>query len=134
MSKLSKSLGTMEFDGLIADINPKLVVSGGTIRKLSKADTIKRGTVLAKSGGTAGDNKLVVLGTAATGDEVLTANCILCDDVEVGTSDDVTVPVYLTGCFNTNKCIVADSYTMTEADKDALREGGIFFKAAAPAL
>ena len=30
--------------------------------------------------------------------------------------------------------IVADSYTMTEADKDALREGGIFFKAAAPAL
>lgn len=46
MSELSKSLGTMEFDGLIADINPKLVVSGGTIRKLSKADTIKRGTVL----------------------------------------------------------------------------------------
>ena len=37
MSELSKSLGTMEFDGLIADINPKLVVSGGTIRKLSKA-------------------------------------------------------------------------------------------------
>lgn len=134
MSELSKSLGTMEFDGLIADINPKLVVSGGTIRKLSKADTIKRGTILAKSGGTAGDNKLVVLGTAATGDEVLTANCILCDDVEVGTSDDVTVPVYLTGCFNTNKCIVADSYTMTEADKDALRNGGIVFKAAAPAL
>lgn len=134
MSELSKSLGTMEFDGLIADINPKLVVSGGTIRKLSKADTIKRGTILAKSGGTAGDNKLVVLGTAAASNEVLTAYCILCDDVEVGTSDDVTVPVYLTGCFNTNKCIVADSYTMTEADKDALREGGIFFKAAAPAL
>ena len=134
MSELSKSLGTMEFDGLIADINPKLVVSGSTIRKLSKADTIKRGTVLAKSGGTAGDNKLVVLGTAAASNEVLTAYCILCDDVEVGTSDDVTVPVYLTGCFNTNQCIVADSYTMTEADKDALREGGIFFKAAAPAL
>ena len=85
MSELSKSLGTMEFDGLIADINPKLVVSGGTIRKLSKADTIKRGTVLAKSGGTAGDNKLVVLGTAAASNEVLTACCILCDDVTVGT-------------------------------------------------
>ena len=100
MTELNKRLGSMDYDGLIADIYPKLVV----------------------------------LGTAATGDEVLTANCILCDDVEVGTSDDVTVPVYLTGCFNTNKCIVADSYTMTEADKDALREGGIFFKAAAPAL
>lgn len=130
MSELSKSLGTMEFDGLIADINPKLVVSGGTIRKLSKADTIKRGTILAKSG----DNKLVVLGTAAASNEVLTAYCILCDDVDVGTADDVTAPVYLMGCFNSNKVTVADSYTMTEADKDALRNGGIVFKAAAPAL
>lgn len=134
MSELSKSLGTMEFDGLIADINPKLVVSGGTIRKLSKTDTIKRGTVLAKSGGTAGDNKLVVLGTAAASNEVLTAYCILCDDVAVGTTDDVIAPVYLMGCFNSNKVTVANSYTMTEADKDALRNGGIVFKAAAPAL
>lgn len=134
MSELSKSLGTMEFDGLIADINPKLVVSGGTIRKLSKADIIKRGTVLAKSGGTAGDNKLVVLGTAAASNEVLTAYCILCDDVAVGTTDDVIAPVYLMGCFNSNKVTVANSYTMTEADKDALRNGGIVFKAAAPAL
>lgn len=105
MSELSKSLGTMEFDGLIADINPKLVVSGGTIRKLSKADTIKRGTILAKSGGTAGDNKLVVLGTAAASNEVLTACCILCDDVDVGTADDVTAPVYLMGCFSSNKVL-----------------------------
>ena len=134
MSELSKSLGTMEFDGLIADINPKLVVSGGTIRKLSKSDTIKRGTVLAKSGGTAGYNKLVVLGTAAASNEVLTACCILCDDVAVGTTDDVIAPVYLMGCFNSNKVTVADSYTMKEADKDALRNGGIVFKAAAPAL
>ena len=123
MSELSKSLGTMEFDGPIADINPKLVVSGGTIRKLSKADTIKRGTVLAKSGGTAGDNKLVVLGTAAASNEVLTAYCILCDDVAVGTTDDVGAPVVMT-----------NSHTLTEADKDALRNGGIVFKAAAPAL
>lgn len=85
MSELSKSLGSMEYDGLIADINPKLVVSGGTIRKL-------------------------------------------------GTADDVTAPVYLMGCFNSNKVTVADSYTMTETDKDALRNGGIVFKAAAPAL
>lgn len=106
MSELSKSLGNMEYDGLIADINPKLVVSGGTLRKLGAAGTIKRGTILAKSGGTAGDNKLVALGTAASGDtETLTAYAILCDDVDVGTTDDVTVPVYLAGCFNLNKCI-----------------------------
>ena len=88
MTELNKRLGSMDYDGLIADIYPKLVVSGGTIRKLAEAATIKRGTILAKSSGTSGDGKLVVLGTAATGDEVLTANCILCDDVEVGTSDD----------------------------------------------
>lgn len=134
MSELSKSLGTMEFDGLIADINPKLVVSGGTIRKLGTAGTIKRGTILAKSSGTAGDNKLVVLGTAAASNEVLTAYCILCDDVDVGTADDVTVPVYLAGCFNLNKCVTINDHTITEAEKDALRNGGIFFKAAAPAL
>ncbi len=105
MTELNKRLGSMDYDGLIADIYPKLVVSGGTIRKLAEAATIKRGTILAKSSGTSGDGKLVVLGTAATGDEVLTA-----------------------------KVTVADSYAMTEADKDALRNGGIVFKAAAPAL
>lgn len=134
MSELSKSLGSMEYDGLIADINPKLVVSGGTIRKLGTAGTIKRGTILAKSSGTAGDNKLVVLGTAAASNEVLTAYCILCDDVDVGTADEVTVPVYLAGCFNLNKCVTINDHTITEAEKDALRNGGIFFKAAAPAL
>lgn len=135
MSELSKSLGTMEYDGLIADISPKLVVGGGTLRKLGTAGTIKRGTILAKSGGTAGDNKLVALGTAASGDtETLTAYAILCDDVEVGTTDDVTVPVYLAGCFNLNKCVTINDHTITEAEKDALRNGGIFFKAAAPAL
>lgn len=134
MSELSKSLGSMEYDGLIADINPKLVVSGGTLRKLGAAGTIKRGTILAKSGGTAGDNNLVALGTAAASNEVLTAYCILCDDVEVGTTDDVTVPVYLAGCFNLNKCVTINDHTITEAEKDALRNGGIFFKAAAPAL
>ena len=134
MTELNKRLGSMDYDGLIADIYPKLVVSGGTIRKLAEAATIKRGTILAKSSGTSGDGKLVVLGTAAASNEVLTAYCILCDDVAVGTTDDVIAPVYLMGCFNSNKVTVADSYTMTEADKDALRNGGIVFKAAAPAL
>lgn len=135
MTELNKRLGSMDYDGLIADIYPKLVVSGGTIRKLAEAATIKRGTILAKSSGTSGDGKLVVLGTAASGDtETLTAYAILCDDVDVGTTDDVTVPVYLAGCFNLNKCITINDHTITEAEKDALRNGGIFFKAAAPAL
>ena len=62
----------------------------------------------------------------------LTANCILCDDVEVGTAADATVAVYLAGCFNPDKLTMASSYTMKEADKDALRDAGIVFKAASP--
>ena len=30
MTELNKRLGSMDYDGLIADIYPKLVVSGGT--------------------------------------------------------------------------------------------------------
>ena len=80
--ELSKKLGEVEVDGLVTAIDPHIVIGAGVIRKASSG-TLKltRGTVLAKSTGTAGDNKLVVLGTAASGDtETLTANCILCDD------------------------------------------------------
>lgn len=133
MMNLNQKIGEMEFDGLISGISPTPLVGGGVIRKLSAATTIKRGTILAKSTGTAGDNKLVVLGTAAASNETLTADCILCDDIEVGTTEDENVAVYISGCFNTNKVTVADSYTISEADKDNLRMRGIIFKAAAPA-
>lgn len=119
----------VNFDGLISDINPAPVVAAGKIRKLGTAGTLKRGTILAKSSGTAGDGKLVILGTTAETNETLTAYCILADDVEVGTSADVDAPVYMAGAFDFAKCTVKTSYTVTEADKDALRDGGIFFKA-----
>ena len=48
---------------------------------------------------TAGDGKLVILGSTATTNETLTANCILAEDVEVGTTADVTVLAYRTGHF-----------------------------------
>ena len=65
MTNLSKKLGEMDFDGLLTDIKPAPEVRGGTIRKLSAAATLKRGTILAKSSGTGGDGKLVALGTTA---------------------------------------------------------------------
>lgn len=133
MRNLYSKVGEMEFDGLVTDINPAPIVRGGTIRKLAAAATLVRGTVLAKSSGTGGDGKLVILGTTAGSNETLTADCILCDDVEVGTSDDVTVPVYVVGCFDPDKCTVASGYTVTEDDKDHLRERGILFKAASDA-
>lgn len=133
MKNLYSKVGEMEFDGLITDINPAPIVRGGVIRKLGTAATLVRGTILAKSSGTAGDGKLVVLGNTAASNETLTADCILCDDVDVGTSDDVTVPVYVAGCFDPDKCTVKTGYTVAEDDKDHLRERGILFKAASDA-
>lgn len=131
MSKmLSRKLGEMKYDGLVADTTPKVEVRGKTIRKLSAETELKRGTVLAKS---SVDNKLVVLGTAAATSETLTPDCILCDDIVVGTTEDVIATVYTAGCFNTKKITVASSYTITDADYDALRKYGIVFKAASAA-
>ena len=119
MINLSEKIGEMTFDGLITDIKPAPEVRGGIIRKLTAAATLKRGTILAKSSGTAGDGKLVILGSTAT--------------IEVGTAADEKVAVYTAGCFDIGKVTVAASYTITEGDKDNLRMRGIVFKAAAAA-
>lgn len=55
------------------------------------------------------------------------ADCILTDDVTVGTTSDENVTVYVSGNFNIAEVIVADDYTITEADKDELRKKGILF-------
>ena len=130
MAYLSQKIGEMVPDGLISDLTPEVEVRGKTIRKLATAGTLKRGTILAMSSGTAGDGKLVVLGTTAETDETLTPDCILCDDIEVGTAADVTAAVYTAGCFDPNKVTVASGYTISDKDYDDLRKYGIVFKAA----
>ena len=57
-------------------------------------------------------------------------DCILCDNIAVGTTTDEKTSVYTAGCFDPEKCTVAEGYTLTTADKDALRMRGIVFKAA----
>lgn len=52
-------------------------------------------------------------------------DCVLCDDVEVGTTNDENVAVYVSGCFNAAAIIMDENYTLTEADKDTLRMKGI---------
>ena len=127
MSKrLNENIGAVEYDGLIASNVPVADVFSVTIRKeATAAAVLKRGTVLALSTGTAGDGKLVILGTTAASNEVLSANCVLSDDVEVGTAADVTALAYRTGHFARNKLIAKDSYTMTATDEEDLRKGGI---------
>jgi hypothetical protein len=120
---------TMTYDGLISGLTPEAKVKGVTIRKLGAAATLVRGTILAKSTGTAGDNKFVILGSTAAENETLTADCILADDIEVGTAADVNAAVYDMGCFDPAKLTVKSDYTITEADKDVLRERGIYLAA-----
>lgn len=134
MTNLSKKLGEMNFDGLFTDVVPAVQVRGGTIRRqTTSAVTLKRGTILAKSYGTAGDGKLVILGSTDANNETLTPDCVLCDDVTVGTDADEKVAVYTAGCFDPDKVSAAASYSITETDKDNLRMRGIVFKDAAAA-
>ena len=50
---------------------------------------------------------------------------ILSDAVDASAADAVA-EVYLTGRFNKNDLVVAGGYTLTAADIQALRNGGIF--------
>ena len=127
MSKrLDENLGTVDYDGLIVTNEPVADVFTVTIRKEASAKaTLKRGTVLALSSGTAGDGKMVALGTTAASNETLTANAILCDDTEIGTDADVEATAYRTGHFARNKLAVASGYTLKATDEEELRKAGI---------
>ena len=96
MTKLNENVGSVEYDELINSAEPKADVFNVTLRAQAAETILKRGTVLALSDA---DNKVVVLGTSAktfgegasTKTENLTANCILSDDVTVGTKDCIVV-------------------------------------------
>ena len=87
---LSEKLGEVEYDGLIAGVNPKKRVGPGVIAGPEAETTFVRGTVFAKS---AKDGKLHILGTEASGGDTLTADCILIEDVTMKASMDETVAV-----------------------------------------
>lgn len=78
---LSEKLGEVEYDGLIAGVNPKKRVGPGVIAGPEAETTFVRGTVFAKS---AKDGKLHILGTEASGGDTLTADCILIEDEHRG--------------------------------------------------
>lgn len=64
---------------------------------------------------------------AAADAEVLTANCILCDDTIVGADGDVIALAYRVGEFSRNyiQNATGSDVTITDADKEALRDVGI---------
>lgn len=123
MSKrLDETIGAVGFDNLINGQYPPAEVFTVKIRKeATEAKIYKRGTVLALSG----DGLRVILGTTAKSNETLTANCVLADDVEVGTASDAVATAYRTGHFNENSLITNNSHAISETDKEALRSAGI---------
>jgi len=115
----------VNFDGLIATLNPSPEAFSVTLRKGSAAASLKRGTLLDLSTGTGGDGKYVIHGTAAGSNETLTPNAVLCDDYEVGTTADVTAMAYRTGHFVEGKLAIASGASISAANKEALRSVGI---------
>lgn len=123
-----EAMGEMKYANIWNSADVPIITGLRTIRKLSAAATYKAGTALALSGGTGGDGTLVILGTDATSNETLTANCILAEDVEIGTDADVQALVFLSGHANANKLIVASSHTITAAEIEAFRAAGIYLE------
>lgn len=111
---LVNKVGEIGQDNLIAKLFPPAETFGVTIP--AGAGVLARGTVLALV-----DGAYAVLAAANTGK----ANCILADEVDASGTSPVVGVAYRTGHFNINALIVADGYTMTAADKEELRKGGI---------
>lgn len=118
----NEHLGTMKYDNLVNSSAVALITAMKTIA--GGQGRLKRGTALALSGGTGGTGTLKVLGTTAGADETLTANCVLCDDLDA--TNEVKAEVYLSGHFNRNGLAVKEGYAMTNTDVEEFRKGGIF--------
>ena len=125
---LHEKIGSVTPENLFAGLDPRALTKAGVLRKLGTAATLVRGTLLAKSSGSAGDGKLVIFGTTAATNETLTADCVLAEDVAVGTSADENALVFITGNFN-EELTLASGASLTEADRDALRVRGILLGA-----
>ena len=126
---LHEKLGSMTPENLFAGLEPSALTKAGVIRKLGTAGTLQRGTLLAKSSGSAGDGKLVIFGTTAATNETLTADCVLAEDIEVGTANDENALVFIQGNFNEDALILKSGASLTEDDRDALRVRNIILGA-----
>ncbi len=111
---LNETIAEMEYDQLLkGGVHP--VDTFGIDLKAGQG-VLERGTVLAPSS----TGPMVILGTSTTGD----ANCILCEDVDTGTStsaDPIPTVAYSAGEFLLNRLIVDDGYDLTDEDVENLR-------------
>lgn len=114
--ELSGDITTPKPDGLIVAGFPIKTIA---VELAAGTGTLKRGTVLAKT-----ETGCIALNTANTGKPY----AILCDDQTLSSSEKIVADAYEAGCFVKDKLSVADGYTLTDDDKEALREKGIFLE------
>lgn len=115
MSKrLDENLGAVGFDNLINGMYPP--AEPFSVKVKANQGILKRGSLLAT-----GESELELISDTTTGK----ANAVLAEDVDTGTDEAVAAIAYRTGHFNSNALIVKDEYTITAADKEALRSVGI---------
>lgn len=111
---LCNKVGEIGQDNLVAKLFPPAETFGITVA--GGEGELARGTVMALV-----DDSYVVLDADSTGK----ANCVLADPVDASGEDGVVAVAYRTGHLNRKALIVADGYTMTAADEEELRKGGI---------
>ena len=112
--ELCRKVGETGQDNLIAKLVPPAEPFG--VKIAAGQGVLARGAVLALSG-----TDYVVLDSETTGK----ANCVLSDPVDASGENPVAAVAYRTGHFNRKALIVAEGYTMTAADEEELRKGGI---------
>ena len=124
-NELVRQTGNSQTDNLINSTAPPALATGVLIR--AGQGLLERGTVLAAS---SADSEAVILGTAASGGETLTASYVLADAVDASGGCAVAAAAYRTGHFNRPALIVADGYALTRGDEENLRFGGILLSGA----
>ena len=110
---LVNKVGECSQDNLIAGLFPRALTTGVNIA--AGAGKLARGTVLSRKE----DGTCEVMATGGS------PAYILAVPVDASGTAAVTAVAYRTGHLNRKALIVAEGYTMTAADEEELRKGGI---------
>lgn len=117
---LSRKVGSIGQDNLIAKLVPAAETFGIVIAKTEAETVIERGTLLGRNS----EGKYAVYDGKTEG---VVPSAILADSVTVGTSSDATAVAYRSGNFSRKHVILPEGYKLTAADEDVLRKYDIIF-------
>ncbi len=117
---LVNKVGECGQDNLIAGLFPRALTTGVNIS--AGAGKLARGTVLSRKE----DGTCEVMATGGS------PAYILADPADASGTEAVAAVAYRSGNFNPDAVTVAEGYTLTAADKDALRKYDIIFTQVLP--